>query len=46
MCLCTHREKIKGFADWRGNMLARVRQIIQQADPETSKSGMWIGGVA
>jgi len=27
-------ERIKEFADWRGKMLAKVRGIIHEADPE------------
>ena len=27
-------ERIKELGDWRGKMLAKVRQIIHEADPE------------
>ena len=27
-------EKIKELGDWRGKMLAKVREIIHEADPE------------
>src|SRR5215475_845969 len=34
-------ERIKGFADWRGKMLARVREIIHEADPEIVEEWKW-----
>ena len=36
-------EKIKELGDWRGNMLAKVRQIIQEADPEIVEEWKWMG---
>ena len=32
-------EKIKELGDWRGKTLAKVREIIHEADPRSSKSG-------
>src|SRR3989442_15718985 len=34
-------EKIKELADWRGKMLARVREIIHDADPEIVEEWKW-----
>jgi hypothetical protein len=34
-------EKIKELADWRGKMLAKVRQIIHEADPEIVEEWKW-----
>ena len=34
-------EKIKTLGDWRGKMLARVRGIIHQADPEIVEELKW-----
>jgi hypothetical protein len=36
-------EKIKALADWRGKMLAKVRGIIHQADPEIVEEWKWRG---
>ena len=36
-------EKIKELGDWRGKMLAKVRQIIHQADPEIVEEWKWRG---
>jgi hypothetical protein len=36
-------EKIKELGDWRGKMLARVRQLIHQADPEIVEEWKWRG---
>ena len=33
--------KIKQLGDWRGEMLARVRAIIRQADPEIVETVKW-----
>ncbi len=33
--------KIKELGDWRGKTLARVRQIIHQADPEIVEERKW-----
>ena len=35
--------KIKALGDWRGAMLARVRAIIKQADPEVVEDLKWRG---
>ena len=34
-------EKIKELGDWRGEMLAKVREIIHQADPEILEEWKW-----
>jgi hypothetical protein len=34
-------EKIKELGDWRGQTLARVREIIHQADPEIVEEWKW-----
>ena len=36
-------EKIKELEDWRGKTLARVREIIHQADPEIVEEWKWRG---
>jgi hypothetical protein len=36
-------EKIKELDDWRGKMLARVRQIIREADPQIVEEWKWRG---
>ena len=36
-------EKIKELGDWRGKMLAKLRKIIHQADPEILEEGKWRG---
>src|SRR5262249_40722058 len=33
--------RIKGLNDWRGEMLARVRMLIKQADPEVVEEVKW-----
>src|SRR6266404_3438828 len=35
-------EKIKELADWRGKMLARLRAIIHEADPEIVEEVKWV----
>ena len=35
-------EKIKELADWRGKTLAKVREIIHQADPEILEEWKWV----
>jgi hypothetical protein len=35
--------KIKELGDWRGDMLARVRSIIKQADPDVVETWKWRG---
>ena len=36
--------KIQALGDWRGEMLARIRALIRQADPEVVETVKW-GGV-
>ncbi len=36
-------ERIKELKDWRGKMLAKVRQIIHEADPEIVEEWKWMG---
>lgn len=33
--------RIQELADWRGEMLARIRKLIQQADPEVVEEVKW-----
>ena len=35
-------EKIKQLGDWRGRALAKVRQIIHDADPEIVEEWKWV----
>jgi hypothetical protein len=35
-------EKIKELGDWRGETLARVRQLIHEADPEIVEEWKWV----
>ncbi len=35
--------RIKELGDWRGKMLAKVREIIHQADPEIVEEWKWMG---
>ena len=34
--------KIKELGDWRGKMLAKVREIIYEADPEIIEEWKWV----
>jgi hypothetical protein len=36
-------ERIKGLGDWRGKMLAKVRKLIREADPEIVEEWKWMG---
>jgi hypothetical protein len=36
-------ERIKELGDWRGTMLAKVREIIHEADPEIIEEWKWMG---
>ena len=36
-------EKIKQLGDWRGKALAKIRQIIHEADPEIVEEWKWMG---
>ena len=35
-------ERIKELGDWRGKMLAKVRKIIHEADPEIVEERKWV----
>src|SRR5947209_3901642 len=35
--------RIKELGDWRGKTLARVRQLVKQADPEIVEEWKWMG---
>jgi hypothetical protein len=35
--------RIEELSDWRGEMLARVRMLIKQADPEVIEEWKWRG---
>jgi hypothetical protein len=35
--------RIKELGDWRGKMLAKVRRLIHQADPEIVEEMKWMG---
>jgi hypothetical protein len=36
-------EKIKELGDWRGKTLAKLREIIHEADPEIVEEWKWMG---
>lgn len=36
-------QKIKELADWRGKALARLRQLIHEADPAIVEEWKWMG---
>ena len=36
-------ERIKELGDWRGKMLAKLREIIHDADPEILEEWKWMG---
>src|SRR2546429_8769353 len=36
-------ERIKELGDWRGKILAKVRGIIHEADPEIVEEWKWMG---
>jgi hypothetical protein len=36
-------KRISDLADWRGETLARMRRLIQQADPEVVEEWKWMG---
>jgi hypothetical protein len=36
-------EKSKDLGDWRGKTLAKVREIIHEADPEIVEEWNWMG---
>jgi hypothetical protein len=35
--------RIKDLGDWRGEMLARIRSLIKQADPDVTEDWKWRG---
>jgi hypothetical protein len=35
--------KISELGDWRGDMLARIRKLIHEADPEIVEEWKWMG---
>jgi hypothetical protein len=35
--------RIKELGDWRGDMLARIRKLIKQADPDVVEEWKWRG---
>jgi hypothetical protein len=35
--------RIKELGDWRGGMLARIRKLIKQADPDVVEEWKWRG---
>jgi len=35
--------RIKELGDWRGKMLAKIRELIHQADPEVTEEWKWRG---
>ena len=34
--------RVKGFSDWRGRTLSRLRTLIKQADPEVVEEWKWV----
>lgn len=40
---CLIDKRIRELADWRGETLARVRDLIKQADPEIVEEWKWRG---
>jgi len=36
-------QRIKDLGDWRGKMLAKVRKIVREADPEIIEEWKWMG---
>ena len=36
-------KKIADLGDWRGKTLARMRKLVQQADPEVVEEWKWMG---
>ena len=36
-------QRIEDLGDWRGETLARVRQLIHEADPEIQEEWKWMG---
>src|SRR5215831_4303240 len=40
--VCAMDEKIKELGDWRGKTLAKVRQIVHEADPQIVEEWKWV----
>jgi len=36
-------ERVKELADWRGEMLSRLRSLVKEADPEVVEEWKWRG---
>jgi len=36
-------QRIEELGDWRGDMLAKVRKLIHEADPEIAEEWKWMG---
>lgn len=36
-------ERIAGLADWRGETLSRMRQLIKEAEPDVAEEWKWMG---
>ena len=36
-------ERIKELGDWRGDTLARIRELIKKADPDVTEEWKWRG---
>jgi len=36
-------QRIKDLGDWRGDMLARVRKLIKEAEPQVIEEWKWLG---
>jgi len=36
-------ERIKELGDWRGKMLAKIREVVHEADPEIVEEWKWRG---
>jgi hypothetical protein len=36
-------EKVAGLGDWRGDILARMRTLIKEADPDVLEEWKWMG---
>ena len=38
-------KRIADLADWRGEMLSRMRKVIKDADPDVVEEWKWMGTV-
>jgi hypothetical protein len=36
-------ERIRSLGDWRGKMLAKIRKLVHEADPEIVEEWKWMG---